>query len=77
MTKLARLLGFGSSFSLFLVSAENVLAQTSAATSSAAKGGTSSSLPSAGSTELTYLIFVTGVLLFVVGTLKFALSYRD
>lgn len=75
MQKIARLSGLISSAVAWLAFATNAFAQS--ATSSAGKGGTSSSLPNAGSTELTYLIFIGGVLLFVVGTLKLVLSYRS
>ncbi|MBI2012348.1 hypothetical protein HYW39_01150 [Candidatus Curtissbacteria bacterium] len=74
MLKFARLVGITSSASLWLVAAGTVLAQT--ATDSASKGGTSGALPNAGSTELTYLLFIGGALLFVVGTLKLILSFR-
>ena len=74
MKQLARLIGVSSSVSLWLLPATNALAQT--ATAGAGKGGTSGALPSAGSTELTYLLFVGGVLLFVFGTLKLILSLR-
>ncbi|OGD93326.1 hypothetical protein A2697_00665 [Candidatus Curtissbacteria bacterium RIFCSPHIGHO2_01_FULL_41_44] len=75
--KLARFIGFASSLGLWFKLAGNVLAQT--ATSGAAKGGTGTSgaLPSAGSTELTYLLFLGGVILFVFGTLKLMLSFRE
>lgn len=73
--KLARLIGFSSSLAPFVTLAKNVFAQT--ATNGAAKGGTSGALPSAGSTELTYILFIGGVILFVFGTLKLILSYRE
>lgn len=72
--KLARIIGFSSSLSLWLATATNVLAQTS---TPSAKGGTSGALPAAGTTELTYLFFIGGVILFVVGMLKLILSFRD
>lgn len=62
----------------YLVLASNVFAQY--ATVSAGRGGgggTSSSLPSAGSTDLTYILFLGGAVLFVVGMLKLISSYRD
>lgn len=68
-------IGVVSSLGVSLTLATNALAQT-AATSSASKGGTSSSLPNAGSTEVTYLIFGFGVLLFVFGMLKLVGSTR-
>lgn len=73
--KLTRLIGFGSSFLLSLQFVANALAQE--ATSSGSKGGTEGALPDAGTTELTYLIFVAGVLFFVFGTLKLIASYRE
>jgi len=74
MMKLTRIASFASSATLFLSAANNVLAQT--ATISAPKGGTNGALPGAGSTELTYFLFLGGVLLFVFGTLKLILSFR-
>ncbi len=70
-----RLIGFFTSLFLWLSLSENVFAQT--ATGSAGKGGTSGALPNAGSTEITYFLFIGGLILFVVGTLKLALSFRD
>ena len=71
---LPKIAGISTSAITFLTLASNVLAQSS--TASATKGGTSSSLPDAGTTEITYFIFVAGVVLFVFGTLKFVASYR-
>lgn len=78
MTKsaISRIIGFFSSLGLMLALAQGALAQTSS-TASASKGGTASSLPAAGSTEMTYIIFIGGALLFVVGAVKLVLSYRD
>lgn len=73
--KLARLAVISSTASLWLTLASNVLAQ-SATGSATGKGGTTGALPNAGSTELTYILFLGGVLLFVFGTLKLILSYR-
>ena len=73
--KLARFVGFLSTGVFWLTIVQNSFAQT--ATAGASKGGTSGALPGAGSTELTYLIFLGGVLLFIVGTLKLVLSYRS
>lgn len=67
--------GAVSAAAVSLTLATNTFAQL--ASSSAGKGGTDSSLPSAGSTELTYLIFIFGSVLFVVGSLRLLLSYRD
>lgn len=73
--KIARVIGFSSPLGAGLLFAKSVFAQ--AATAGASKGGTGSSLPNAGSTELTYLLFLGGMVLFVFGTLKLILSYRD
>lgn len=76
MNKLiARITGTGISLTLISQLAKNALAQT-ASTASASKGGTSSSLPEAGTTELTYLIFGFGVMLFVFGMMKLVKSFR-
>ncbi len=72
----ARIVGAGTSLTLLSQFVSNVLAQTSS-TSSASKGGTSSSLPSAGSTEITYLVFGFGVVLFVFGMMKLVKSFKD
>lgn len=60
-----------SSIATYLTFAQNALAQSS--TSSA----TSSSLPNAGSTGITYVIFAGGVGLFVFGMMKLIASFRD
>lgn len=64
-----------------LTLASSAFAQTSAtASSTLSKGGldgSSSSLPSAGNTEITYLIFGFGILLFVVGMMKLVSSFRE
>lgn len=74
----SRAIGFSSALATSLMLAGNVLAQTSTTgTSTTTKGGTSSSLPAAGTTELTYIIFGVGLILFVVGTIKLALSFRE
>lgn len=70
----ARFFGYLSGVGSFFLATTNALAQS--ATDSASKGGTSGALPDAGSTELTYVIFIGGVILFVFGTLKLILSYR-
>lgn len=75
MSKLPKIVGAVSSAITYLAIATNTFAQSS--TSSASKGGTSSSLPGAGTTEITYLIFVVGMVLFVFGTLKLVASFRD
>ena len=66
-----------ATFPIYLAFAVNVLAQTTdTVTDETSKGGTSSSLPDAGSTQITYLIFLFGVMLFVFGTLRLIQSYR-
>lgn len=64
-----------------LTLASSAFAQTSATASSTPSkgglGGSSSSLPSAGNTEITYLIFGFGILLFVVGMMKLVSSFRE
>lgn len=72
--KLVGFIGFLPSAAVFLFKAGNALAQTA---TNEAKGGTSGALPNAGTTELTYLLFIGGVILFVFGTLKLILSYRE
>lgn len=70
-----RLIGYTSSGALWLAGATNAFAQT--ATDSAGKGGTTGALPAAGTTELTYVLFIGGLILFVFGTLKLVLSYKE
>jgi len=72
--KLVRFVGFLPSAASFLLAGGNVFAQIA---TEEAKGGTSGALPNAGTTELTYLLFIGGVILFVFGTLKLVLSYRE
>lgn len=74
IVRFARFFGYLSGVGSFLVATSKAFAQS--ATDSASKGGTSGALPDAGSTELTYVIFIGGVVLFVFGTLKLILSYR-
>lgn len=71
--------GIASSLGVSLTLAKGAFAQTaSTGSSSLSKGGTaSSSLPAAGTTEITYLVFGLGVLLFVVGMMKLVKSFRD
>lgn len=68
------LISSGTVISLLSI-ATNALAQLSSTDSS--KGGTSSSLPDAGTTDITYMIFVFGVMLFVFGTIKFVRSWQS
>ena len=72
---ISRIIGFFASCALGLGLAQAAVAQTS--TASASKGGTASSLPAAGSTELTYVIFIAGAVLFVIGAVKLVLSFRE
>lgn len=59
----------------------SAFAQTSATGSSVLTkgglGGSSSSLPTAGNTDITYLIFGFGIFLFVVGMMKLVSSFRE
>lgn len=73
--KLSRLVGFSTSLGFWLTLASGALAQS--ATSSGSKGGTGGALPNAGTTELTYILFVGGVILFVFGMLRLVASLRD
>lgn len=66
-----RAAGVISSITTYLLLAQNAFAQSS--TSSAS----SSSLPNAGTVEMTYFIFAGGVALFVFGMIKLISSYRD
>lgn len=71
-----RLISYTLQGALWLASATSAFAQ-STATSSATKGGTSSSLPAAGTTELTYFLLIGGAILFTIGSLKLILSIRE
>lgn len=73
--KLARFISFSSSSLLWLSFASNVLAGTEA--TGAGKGGTSGALPAAGSTEITYLFLLGGILIFAIGFVKLVFTYRD
>ena len=78
-----RFIGFSSALATSLALAGNVLAQTSTTgtstttTTTATKGGTAAALPNAGSVELTFIVFGVGLILFVIGTIKLASSYRE
>lgn len=72
-----RIIGVGASVGFSLTLVGNAFAQSATGSSSLSKGGTSSALPVAGSTEVTYAIFAFGVLLFVFGTLKLVKSFQD
>ena len=73
----SRIIGFFSSLALMLGLAQAAFAQTSSTASATSKGGTVSSLPAAGSTELTYFLFIGGAVLFVIGAVKLVASFRD
>ena len=75
MLKLPKIAGTLASALIYLALGSSVFAQS--ATGSAGKGGTSGALPSAGTTELTYFLFIAGVVLFVFGTLKLVASFRN
>ncbi|MBI3283183.1 hypothetical protein HYZ70_03870 [Candidatus Curtissbacteria bacterium] len=75
MSKLPKVVGALSTSFSYLILATNIFAQS--ATGSAGKGGTSGALPSAGTTEITYFLFIAGVVLFVFGMLKLVGSYRE
>jgi len=75
LSKISKITTITSSGLIWLKFAGMVFAQSS--TESAAKGGTGGALPDAGSTGFTYIIFLTGVVLFVFGTLKLIQSYRQ
>lgn len=80
MKKLAQIAAISSTAFAFLAVASNTFAQTASSsaltTPTLSKGGTGSSLPNAGSTEFTYVLFLGGVVLFIVGMLKLVSSYR-
>jgi len=71
----ARVIGY-SSATIWLALAQSALAQTSTSTPSAEpKGGTESALPNAGSTELTYILFLGGMALLIFGAVRLIASY--
>ena len=73
---LGRILGAGASIPFYFALTTNIAAGVSS-TPSAGKGGTGGALPTAGSTELTYFLFLLGVILFIVGSLKLVQNWRD
>lgn len=79
MKKLARAVGISSSVFAWLHLTGNAFAQfaSESAEPVVGKGGTEGALPPAGSTDITYLLFIGGTLLFVFGVLKVILAYRD
>jgi len=68
--KLARIIGFSTSAAVWLGLASNVVAQEA---SDSSKGG----LPAAGVADWTYILFIGGIFLFVLGTIKIVGSFRD
>lgn len=74
---IAKITGVSTSAILWLTLASSAFAQTSSTASATSKGGTTSSLPAAGSTELTYFLLLGGAILFVIGAIKLVLSFRD
>lgn len=75
---LARFITLISSILSFLFFTFNAYAQE--ATLSGSKGGIESSsgaLPNAGSSFITYAIFVAGLSLFLIGSIKLVFSLRD
>lgn len=79
MKNLARIVGLSSSAIAWLQFTGNAFAQfaSESAEPIIGKGGTEGSLPDAGSTDLTYFLFIGGTMLLVFGILKVILAYRD
>lgn len=77
MKKLYRIIGFSTALGLVLAKVGGALAQSPTVAPVTGGGATAGALPGAGTTDLTYLLFLGGVLLFVFGTLKLVLSFRD
>lgn len=79
--KTIRIVSYISPFAVALTLASNVMAQSKndflLGASTASAGATTSALPNAGSANITYMIFAAGLLLFVVGTIKFLLSFKN
>ncbi len=73
------IVGIFSALFIYLILAQNVLAQTTGTTTTTTttKGGTAAALPNAGTTEITYALFLGGVLLFVIGAIKLVKSFRE
>ena len=69
------MIGYSSAV-VWLALAQSALAQTSTSSPSAEpKGGTEGALPDAGSTELTFLLFLGGAALIIFGLTKLIASY--
>lgn len=79
MSVVSWVVGFASALFLYLLLAGNILAQTTGTTTTTTttKGGTAAALPNAGTTEITYLIFIGGVVLFVIGAIKLTKSFQE
>ncbi len=68
--KLIRFARIATPFGLLLAAAQDVFAQVSVPSTAPVTGGsTGSSLPNAGTTGLTYLLFAVGLMFFVFGML--------
>lgn len=70
-----QLIRFLPAAGLIFANATTVLAQT--ATGGASKGGTGGALPAAGTTEITYIFFIGGLVLFVFGMMRLVMSFKD
>lgn len=79
--KLARVVAVTSTLAGFLTLASNAFAQfaTESADLTGQGGGaaTDSALPDAGSFSITYIIFVAGLVLFLVAMMRMLLAFRD
>lgn len=78
--RVAAVLGSAASYLAFASNAFAQVASTGSANFGVGVGGgsgTASSLPNAGSTDLTYAIFLGGAVLFVFGMIKLVSSYKD
>lgn len=79
--KFARIIGVSASLGTFLAAAGKAFAQTATDSSGIAPigggEGSASSLPNAGTSGITYIIFAVGAMLFVYGMLRLVLSYRE
>lgn len=81
--KLARIASLSASLATFLALAKNAFAQfatDSAVVDLTSQGGgtaTDSALPDAGTFSITYIIFVAGLVLFLVAMMRMVLAFRD
>ena len=72
----ARVIGYSSATIWLALAQGAAFAQTSTSSPSAEpKGGTEGALPDAGSTELTFLLFLGGAALIIFGLTKLIASY--